>query len=268
MQCKYHAWTYDLHGKLKAAPRSEREPNFCTDDYPLISLKVETLGPWVFANVDPNCKPLESYFGPVMEIIEQSGIDLGSLELWGRGEWESEANWKTMLENYLECYHCAVAHPGFSAAIDVDQDSYKLTPYEWFSSQLGEVNEAALEGKSKVKIYDAKGTVRQAQYHLLWPNFTININPGFPNLSIDVWLPNGPNRAKGFSEQYFGPGVDKKWAEELIEFNCKVGLEDDVLTNSVQKGLIGGIPAAGRFLTTSEALCGHFQKLVVKSLLA
>lgn len=267
MQCKYHAWTYDLEGQLKAAPRSDREPNFCANDYPLLSIKVETLGPWVFANADANCKSLSSFYGPVLEITKESGIDFESLELWSRTEWESEANWKTMLENYLECYHCAVAHPGFTAAIDVDQDSYKLTPHEWFSSQVGYVRQSALEGKSKVKIYDAKGAVKQAQYHLLWPNFTININPGFPNLSIDVWLPHGPNKAKGFSEQYFGPGVDKEWAEELIHFNQEVGEEDDILTNSVQKGLIGGIPAVGRFLTTSEALCGHFQKLVVKALL-
>lgn len=266
MQCRYHAWTYDLSGQLKAAPRADREPNFCLDDYPLLSIKVDTLGPWVFANADENAKPVTHYYGQALEIMKESGLDLDSLELWGRGEWESQANWKTMLENYLECYHCAVAHPGFTAAIDVDQDSYKLTPYEWFSSQVGHVRESALEGNSKVKIYDAKGSVRQAQYHLLWPNFTININPGFPNLSIDVWCPNGPNKSKGFSEQYFGPGVDKKWAEELIEFNVEVGLEDDVLTNSVQRGLIGGVPAVGRFLTTSEALCGHFQKLVVNAL--
>ncbi len=266
MQCRYHAWTYDLGGELKAAPRSDREPNFSTSDYPLLSIKVETLGPWVFANADENCKPLASYFGPVLDIIAESGLDLNSLVLWSREEWEARANWKTMLENYLECYHCPVAHPGFSAAIDVDQDSYKLTEHEWFSSQVGYVRQSALEGKAKIKTYDAKGSVKQAQYHLLYPNFTININPGFPNLSVDVWLPNGPNTARGFSEQYFAPGVDKKWAEELIHFNQEVGEEDDVLTNSVQTGLLGGEPKLGRFLTNSEHLCIHFLKLIVKAM--
>jgi phenylpropionate dioxygenase-like ring-hydroxylating dioxygenase large terminal subunit len=265
MQCKYHAWTYDMTGKLKAAPRSDREENFNLADYPLLSLKVDTLGPWVFANADANCNSLESFYGPLLDVIKQSGIDFDSLELWSRTEWDARANWKTMLENYLECYHCAVAHPGFSAAIDVDQDSYKLTSHDWYFSQVGFVRESALEGKSKIKIYDAKGAVRQAQYHLLWPNFTVNINPGFPNLSIDVWLPDGPNLAKGFSEQYFGPGVDKTWAEELIHFNQEVGEEDDVLTNSVQKGLIGGIPSVGRFLG-SEHLCIDFQKHIVRAL--
>ncbi len=266
MQCGYHAWTYDLKGCLKAAPRADREPDFSTSDYPLMPIKVDTLGPWVFASADENCMSAASYYGDLLGIIADSGLDFNALELWSREEWASDANWKTMLENYLECYHCAVAHPGFAAAIDVDQDSYKLTSHQWFSSQVGHVRQSALEGKSKVKIYDAGGEVRQAQYHLLWPNMTININPGFPNLSIDVWMPNGPNQTKGFSEQYFGPGVDKKWAEELIAFNREVGEEDDVLTSSVQRGLIGGVPDFGRFLTNSEHLCLHFQKLIVKAL--
>jgi ferredoxin-NADP reductase/phenylpropionate dioxygenase-like ring-hydroxylating dioxygenase large terminal subunit len=268
MQCGYHAWTYDLAGCLKGAPRSSAEPNFRLEDYPLLPIRVEALGPLVFVNLDSGAQPLASYFGDVLNILSGSGIDLGGLELYSREEWTAEANWKTMLENYLECYHCAVAHPGFSAAIDVKQENYNLTMHGWFASQLGQVRPSALEGKTAVEIYDARGEIAQAQYHLLWPNITININPGFPNLSIDVWVPDGPNKTKGFSEQYFGPGVSEKFAQDLIAFNKQVGYEDDVLTNSVQLGLLGGIPDRGRFLTNSEHLCIHFQRLVVQALFA
>ena len=268
MQCGYHAWTYDLTGCLKGAPRSAAEPNFRLEDYPLLPLRVETLGPFVFVNLDSRAKSLASYFGGLLNIIAGSGIHLESLELYSRDAWTAEANWKTMLENYLECYHCAVAHPGFSAAIDVKQENYNLTMHGWFASQLGQVRQSALEGKTAVEIYDARGEIAQAQYHLLWPNVTININPGFPNLSIDVWVPDGPNKAKGFSEQYFAPGVSEQFAHDLIAFNKQVGYEDDVLTNSVQKGLLGGMPDRGRFLTNSEHLCIHFQRLVVRALSA
>jgi ferredoxin-NADP reductase/phenylpropionate dioxygenase-like ring-hydroxylating dioxygenase large terminal subunit len=262
MQCGYHAWTYDLTGCLKGAPRTAAEPGFRLEDYPLLPLKVDTLGPWVFVNVDREADPLASQYGKVLDVIAQSGIDLDSLELYSRVEWESYSNWKTMLENYLECYHCAVAHPGFSAAIDVLPENYNLGIHGWFLSQVGHVRQSALEGRSQVKIYDARGEVAQAQYHVLFPNMTININPGFPNLSIDVWRPNGPNGCTGFSEQYFAPGVTKEFAEELIEFNRQVGAEDDELTDSVQRGLRAGIPERGRFLTGAEHLVGHFQKLV------
>ena len=228
-------------------------------------LRVETLGPWVFVNADSEAEPMAGRYGKLLDVIAGTGIDLDSLQLYSRDEWSAPANWKTMLENYEECYHCAVAHPGFSAAIDVLPGNYHVAVHGWFMTQLGHVRKSALEGKARVKIYNARGAVEQAQYHLLFPNTTININPGFPNLSIDVWKPDGANATKGFSEQYFGPGVSEEFAHELIEFNRKVGEEDDALTNSVQIALRAGIPERGRFLTRAEHLVGHFQKLVAAS---
>jgi ferredoxin-NADP reductase/phenylpropionate dioxygenase-like ring-hydroxylating dioxygenase large terminal subunit len=266
MQCKYHAWAYDLRGCLKGAPRSAAEPGFRLENYPLLPVRVEALGPFVFVNLDRDAPPVASCFGAILGIIAGSGIDLATLRLHSREDWEAHANWKTMLENYLECYHCPVAHPSFSAAIDVRPENYDLTAHGWFLSQCGQVRPPALEGRSAVKIYDVGGEVAQSQYHLLWPNMTININPGFPNLSIDIWTPDGPNRTKGFSEQYFAPGVTEEFAQELIAFNKEVGAEDDVLTDAVQRGLLGGIPERGRFLLNSEHLVVHFQKLVVDAL--
>lgn len=262
MQCRYHAWTYDLSGGLRSAPRTAAEPGFRREDYPLLPLRVDTLGPFVFVNVDRDAEPLARRYGKVLDIIAASGIDLATLQLHSRTQWEAHANWKTLLENYLECYHCAIAHPGFSAAIDVRPDNYDLSLHGWFCSQVGQVRQSALEGKSKLKLYDVRGEVAQAQYHLLFPNTTININPGFPNLSIDVWMAHGPNETTGFTEQYFGPGASDEFARELIEFNRKVGEEDDALTDSVQRGLRAGIPERGRFLLGAEHLVGHFQKLV------
>jgi len=266
MQCGYHAWTYDLAGGLRRAPRANVEPGFRVEDFPLLSIRVEALGPFVFANLDASAPRAQDCYGPVLDIIAKSGIDLGALTLHSRNDWQARANWKAMLENYLECYHCAVAHPGFSAAIDVRPDVYTLASHGWFSSQAGRVRPAALEGKSKVELYDVRGEVAESQYHFLWPNLTININPGFPNLSVDVWLPDGASATRGFSEQYFGPGVDEGFAQALIAFNKQVAQEDDDLTDSVQHGLAGGLPDRGQFLTKSEQLVISFQKMVVRAL--
>ncbi|MGH7030311.1 MAG: aromatic ring-hydroxylating oxygenase subunit alpha [Stellaceae bacterium] len=266
MQCGYHAWTYDLAGCLKTAPRSASEPNFRLDDFPLLPFRVEVVGPFVFGNFDREALPAQTCFGPVIEIIAGSGVDLDTLELQGREDWRSHSNWKTMLENFLECYHCPIAHPGFSAAIDVRPANYHLAANGWFSSQIGEVRPAALAGRGRVEPYDLRGAVTQSQYHLLWPNTTISINPGFPNLSIDVWIPDGPNATRGFSEQYFAPGVSPKFARDLVAFNQQVGAEDDALTCSVQRGLLGGLPERGQLLISSEQLVIHFQKLVATAL--
>ena len=137
------------------------------ENFPLLPLRVEALGPFVFVNFDPDAPPLHAYFGPVLDIIAGSGVNLDTLELYEREGWRSHSNWKTMLENYLECYHCAVAHPSFSAAIDVRQENYNLTTHGWFLSQIGQVRPSALEGRSQVKIYDVDSEVAQSQYHLL-----------------------------------------------------------------------------------------------------
>src|SRR5438093_9549809 len=52
LQCPYHAWTYDLDGSLRAAPRSEREPGFDPATISLRPVLVDTWGPFVFVNVD------------------------------------------------------------------------------------------------------------------------------------------------------------------------------------------------------------------------
>ena len=54
LQCPYHAWTYGLDGSLRAAPRSDEEPDFPQDELGLVPVAVDTWGPFVFANADPD----------------------------------------------------------------------------------------------------------------------------------------------------------------------------------------------------------------------
>jgi len=265
LQCPYHAWAYGLDGRQRAAPRSDHEPGFDRDDFPLLPARLDTWGPFVFVNVDPEASPLADMLGELPRIIAGSGLDLAGLRFRERADWEADANWKVLIENFLECYHCPVQHPSFSAIVDVDEEAYSLRAYRWFSSQVAPVRRSALEGQGRKAVYDAHGAVTQAQYHFLWPSFTISINPGQPNLSIDVWLPDGPERTRGFTDRFFGAGVPEDYQREMIAFNKQVSAEDDRLSSSVQRGLRAGLPAQGRFLTKSEHLVVHFQKLVVEA---
>jgi choline monooxygenase len=265
LQCPYHAWTYDLEGCLTAAPRSDGEPGFRRDEWPLLPLRVEAWGPFLFVNPDADAPPLGAVLGELPELVARGGIDVDALVLRDREEWRADANWKVMIENFLECYHCPVQHKAFSKVVDVREDEYTTRGYRWFSSQIAPVRPSALAAGQSLA-YDVRGEVSQAQFHFLWPNFTISVNPGFPNLSVDVWIPDGPEHTRGFSEHYFGPGVSEEFARELTAFNRQVGAEDDALTNSVQRGLRAGIPAQGRFLPGAEPLVIHFQQLVLAAL--
>src|SRR5688500_4775852 len=87
LQCPYHAWTYGLDGRLRAAPRSEREKGFDKGDFPLLPLRLDTWGPWIFVNADPEAESLAGILGGLPRFIAQSGLDTTQLRFWHRKQW-------------------------------------------------------------------------------------------------------------------------------------------------------------------------------------
>ena len=253
LQCPYHAWTYGLDGALKAAPRSNREPGFDCEGISLRPASVGVWGPFLFASPEPDAAPLADVLGDLPELVVAAGVDVERLELHGRSESAVDANWKLVAENFLECYHCAVAHPGFSAVVDVSPDVYELAVGDSFSSQFGPVRQ---NGKG----FSTDGEVTRSQFHFLWPNTTINIFPGRTNLSIGPVLPAGPERTERFLDYFFGEEVEAAWISELLEFDGQVGAEDKVLVENVQRGVATGLIERGRLLPESEQLIVDFQQ--------
>jgi choline monooxygenase len=258
LQCPYHAWTYGLDGALRAAPRSDREPGFDFAELGLRPVQVDTWGPFVFVNPDTGAAPLADALGDVPERLAEI-IDVDTLQFRFRAEFELEANWKIACENFLECYHCAVAHPGFTAAVDVSPDSYRLEAHGLVSSQLGPLRQ---NGDS----FLVGGEVPRSQFHFLWPNFGINVFPGQPNLSCGPILPLGPERTGRFLDYFFAPDADQAWIEELIAFDDQIGREDRALVEGVQRGVRSGVLPEGRLLSESEQLVAHFQRLCAHAL--
>ncbi|MFN8185848.1 MAG: aromatic ring-hydroxylating dioxygenase subunit alpha [Gaiellales bacterium] len=265
LQCPYHAWTYGLDGCLRSVPRLEREPDLPVAELSLRRVQVETWGPFVFVNPDLDAAPLTGTLGGIPRLVAETGFDLDALEYDGRWEWTIEANWKVSIENYLECYHCPVAHPGFSELLDVDPDTYRLSSDRWTSSQRAPVRPAVLAGE-RPAAFDLRGGSTEAQYHFVWPNFTINIEAGVPNVGVDLWLPDGPDRTAGSSERWFAPDVPRALRDEMTGFAQQVGREDNSLCESVHRGLASGMVPQGRLMRESEPLIAHFQQLVFDAL--
>jgi phenylpropionate dioxygenase-like ring-hydroxylating dioxygenase large terminal subunit len=255
LQCPYHAWTYGLDGVLRTAPRSNREPGFDCEGIALRPASVGSWGPFLFANPDPEAEPLAEVLGDLPELVAAAGIDIDRLELHARAESTADANWKLVAENFLECYHCAVAHPGFSAVVDVSLDAYELALGKSFNSQFGPVRENGTG-------LDTEGEVARSQFHFLWPNTMINIFPGRTNLSIGPVLPAGPERTERFLDYFFGPEIEAAWIAELLEFDGQVGAEDKVLVENVQRGVATGLIERGRLLPESERLIVDFQQRI------
>jgi Rieske 2Fe-2S family protein len=107
IQCPYHAWTYGLDGALRRAP-------FLTaDQTPTVSLHpvaIETWGGFVFAHLTPEAAtPLAEQLGPIP--ARASNYPLEELRRGLTFTYDVAANWKTIAENYNECYHCGPVHP-------------------------------------------------------------------------------------------------------------------------------------------------------------
>jgi choline monooxygenase len=257
MQCPYHAWTYGLDGSLRKAPRGDDEPGFSTDGLGLVPVAVDCWGPFLFARPEAEGESLAASLGELPEIVAAAGVHLESLRWVRRVPWSLDANWKVAIENYLECYHCPTAHHGLAKLIDVGADSYELHEHERFSFQVGPPR----DGRPPGSFVDG-GNVPRAQWHWAWPNLTVNVEPGAPNLSIDAWFPDGPARTVGVTDYFFGPDVPDELAEEVMAFSRQVGDEDALLVASVQRGLSSAMVPEGRLMPRSERLIAHFQRLV------
>jgi len=258
LQCPYHAWTYDLDGSLRAAPRSEREPGFDKADWSLRPVLVETWGPLVFVNPDLAAAPLAETLGDLPAEMAERGLDPAALEYRGRSrDWVIEANWKLVVENFLECYHCPVAHKSFSKLIDVDPDSYRLTTGRWTSSQFGPVT-----GRGNGLPYEPIGEIRASQFHYVWPNWTLNTFPGPPHVRVLVFHPLDAEHTSTFVDGFWAPGTSEETMAEITEFGGVVGAEDVALVESVHRGLRSNAIEQGRLLLDSEHLLQHFQLLV------
>ena len=241
------ARTWQYAGRADAVDRSARRH------------RVETWGPFAFFNADPDARPLAEALGPLPDHLARGGVELDQLRFRERVVWDAQAvNWKIGIENYLECYHCPVAHPSFSRLIDVDPDAYLLESDGLLMSQFGPVRDAPGERAP----YRPEGPIERAQYHFLWPNLTLNVEPGPLNLSLDVWLPAGPHELRGHTDYFFGEDVPDDKARELMAFGAEVAAEDMSLVVSVQAGLDSGAIPHGRLLVSSEHLIQHFQRLV------
>ena len=141
LQCHYHAWTWGLDGTLRAAPHCQEQAGFNKADFPLTPLRIETFGPFIFINPGPASCSLAATLGRVPAIIRSGGADIDALEFRERREYTIQANWKVGVENFLECYHCAVSHPGFAHLIDLDK--YQIVAFERCSVQRGPLKASA-----------------------------------------------------------------------------------------------------------------------------
>ena len=112
-QCPYHAWTYGLDGRLVGAPHMGDD--FDAKSAGLVPVRIGALNGFFFLSLETDGPPLSEV---AADLPDLSRFTLGRLVRGDRHEYEAQANWKILCENYNECYHCAVVHPELNRVSD------------------------------------------------------------------------------------------------------------------------------------------------------
>jgi Rieske 2Fe-2S family protein len=212
--CPYHSWKYGLDGRLLGAPHTQDVVNFQKEEFGLNPVRLEKWGGFLWANLDPTARPLHEEYGSFFQQMGQYPI--AELRFGARRVYEVEANWKIIIENYSECYHCAPVHPELN----------RLTPY-----LSGDNDRHFLEGEKRSKVnggymtfakdytsmtrtgYTRRPILRgmtdfdrtRVQYHTLFPNTFFSLHPDY--LMLHRGWPITPHHTLVECEFYFEPAA-------------------------------------------------------------
>lgn len=266
--CPYHAWTYGLDGTLQGARNTNNVDGFNRCEFSLKAVQVEVFCGMVFVNLNPDATSLHEQSGDLEKEIREFCPGVDNLRFAQRDTYEATCNWKVMIDNFLECYHCAPAHRDF---VDlVDMDSYKSTTHGIYSSH---VSHAAKSTENTAYKFE-KGDVDFGYAGwFLWPNLTIWAYPGDANLSILQMNPLTPEKTLEFQDWFVPDGVPSPQLKDAMDYQKDILQPEDIgLCESVHRGLKSRGYNQGRFVVDrarselSEHAVHHFQSLVVNAL--
>lgn len=111
MHCPYHAWSYELDGRVRSTPFLDETDGLNRDAFSLFPVGLETWGGFIFLHLTPQemKQPLVQQLGLIAERIQRYPLE--ELRTAQRLVYPVAANWKVIVENYNECYHCGPVHP-------------------------------------------------------------------------------------------------------------------------------------------------------------
>lgn len=266
--CPYHAWAFDFAGNLVTARNSENVAGFNKCDFSLKEVRLEIFCGMIMINLDKDAVPFAEQFDGLEAEIRQYMPSVDSLEFAQRDTFDVSSNWKVLVDNFLECYHCAPAHRDF---VDlVDMNSYRTITHKRYSSQCA----AAPRTTSSNAFSFEPGEVDFGYAgFFVWPNLTIWIYPGEPNLSVLRMNPAEPARTIEYQDWFTPAGKLSAQLEEAAVYQKDVLQPEDIdLCESVQRGLASKAYNQGRFIVDhgktelSEHAVHHFQCMVVDAL--
>lgn len=234
--CPYHAWSYQLNGSLKNAPHL----NLPSSDIELHRVSISTWAGFIFLRTDNRRdETLESALGSGAERI--SRYPLEDLRVGQSIDYSVNANWKVLLENYNECYHCGPVHPELCKIVpafrdkggsDVDWEvgvPHREGAYTF--TEDGTTTRQAFPGLSDTEKTHHKG-------ELFYPNLMISLSMDHV-AAFYVW-PESASKTRIRCDFLFHPDEMLRSnfdPSDAVEFWDKVNRQDWSICESVQRGM-------------------------------
>jgi Rieske 2Fe-2S family protein len=269
--CPYHSWTYDVDGRLVGAAHTKEIANFRREENGLFPLRVDRWGGFLFVNFDEEARPFREEFETFVRGHDRYAFE--RLRLAASRTYEVEANWKIIVENYSECYHCAPVHPSLN----------RLTPY-----LTGQNDSYYLGGERRSKFaggwmeFDKDYTsmtrngytkrsplpgsrpedLKRVYYHTLFPNLFFSLFPDYL-MTHRAW-PVSPTHTAIQNEFYFdpaamaSPGFDPSDAVDIWD---EINRQDWKVCELAQLGSTSRIWHGGRY-ADQESLVSDFDQFV------
>jgi carnitine monooxygenase subunit len=240
--CPYHAWTYDLSGRLTAVPHRKEFGDFSFDRYSLKQVETEVYRGFVFARLQPGLPSVAEMLAPYER--ELAAYRLEELQPLGRVSLRTRhVNWKNVTDNYSDAMHITVAHPGLTRLFG---QSYGVEAQPWVdkmwgylrdvpSSQLSERMYQALLPHSSYLPDDRQ---RLWTYFKLWPNVAFDIYPD--QIDFMQMIPISPTETLIREIAYAHPDNSREMrAARYLNWriNRRVSSEDKSLIERVQTGM-------------------------------
>jgi phenylpropionate dioxygenase-like ring-hydroxylating dioxygenase large terminal subunit len=244
IRCPYHSWTYTLDGALRTAPYLDEEDGWTKADLGLHPVGIESWGGFFFLNLTPVESAARGYdlhtqLGAVPTRLGR--YPLAELRSARRMVYEVQANWKVLLENYNECYHCGPVHPelcrlvpGFKQRGGSDLDWDRGIPHRegaWTFTETGTTNRRPFDGLNQDERTRHKG-------ELVYPNFMISLSADHVT-AYTVW-PRRPGHTTVVCDFLFHsteialPGFDPS---DAVDFWDRVNRQDWAICENVQRGM-------------------------------
>jgi Rieske 2Fe-2S family protein len=262
IQCPYHAWTYGLDGSLRVARNMSDVPGFDASLYALRETALATWEGFILVSLAAQPQPFAEAFAPLVDRF--ANWNVAGLRTAVAIDYEVRANWKLIVQNYSECYHCPLVHPQLEKLSPSDSGRNDLDkgPFLGGYSELREAASLTTSGqRSRAPVGRVAGDdLARVYYYTIFPSMLLSLHPDY--VMVHYLQPLGPNQTNVRCAWLFDSNAMKEPdfdASDAVEFWDATNRQDWHVNELTQAGVESRSYVPGPY-SNAEGLLAAFDR--------